>query len=382
MKSEAFPEVREMEMQRIMSSLDDVADCRRGYGNLRHKLVDILVIGLCSTICCGEDFVDMEEFGRDREEWLRGFLELPNGIPDSDTFRRVFEGIEPAALARALNAWLEYETRSGGRSVNIDGKTICGSANAEHDAYHVLSAWVSENAITLGELAVEEKRNEITAIPDLLDLIDVEGDIVTIDAMGCQTDIAEKIRERKADYVLALKDNHRTLHEDVGEYFDWIEREKPKSEEYEVWKGKPEKCHGRIETRKILVASADWLEERDAWKDICKIIRYECTREINGVKTVSIRHYISSFDTTAEQFGEIIRGHWSIENQLHWMLDVTFREDDAKARKDKSPLNLNVLRKIALSALKSVTVGRLSIRKKMMKAARDQVFLDTIIFQR
>jgi len=168
----------------------------------------------------------------------------------------------------------------------------------------------------------------------------------------------------------------------VREYFDWIEREKPKSEEYEFWKGKPEKCHGRIETRKILVASADWLEEKAAWKDICKIIRYECTREINGVKTVSVRHYISSFDTTAEQFGEIIRGHWSIENQLHWMLDVSFREDAAKARKDNSPLNLNILRKIALAALKSVTLGRLSIRKKMMKAARDHSFLSSVIFKR
>jgi len=368
-----------MEIEQLVGSMEEVEDARRDYGNIRHKLVDILVIGLCSTICCGEDFVDMEEFGRDREDWLHGFLALPNGIPDSDTFRRVFERVVPSSLAKALNAWLNVETRSGGRNVNIDGKTVCGSANAQHKAYHVLSAWVSENAITLGELAVEAKSNEITAIPDLLDLIDVEGDIITIDAMGCQTDIAEKIREREADYVLALKDNQRTLHEDVREYFDWIEREKPKSEEYEIWKSKPEKCHGRIETRKILVASADWLEEKAAWKDICKIIRYECTREINGVKTTSVRHYISSFDTSAEQFGEIIRGHWSIENQLHWMLDVTFREDDAKARKDNSPLNLNVLRKIALAALKSVTVGRLSIRKKMMKAARDQSFLSTII---
>jgi predicted transposase YbfD/YdcC len=323
----------------------------------------------------------MEEFGKDREDWLRGFLSLPHGIPDSDTFRRVFERIEPESLAKALNAWLAIESRSGGRSVNIDGKTICGSADAQHDAYHVLSAWVRENGITLGELAVEAKSNEITAIPDLLDLIDVEGDIVTIDAMGCQTDIAEKIRERKADYVLALKDNHRTLHEDVREYFDWIQRENPKSEQYETWKGKAEKCHGRIETRKILTASADWLEDKAEWKDICKIIRYECTRERHGIKTVSVRHYISSFDTTAEDFGQIIRGHWSVENQLHWMLDVAFREDSARARKDNSPLNLNILRKIALSALKKVSIGRLSIRKKMMKAARDQAFLSTVIFQ-
>ena len=323
----------------------------------------------------------MEEFGKDREEWLRGFLELPNGIPDSDTFRRVYERVDPNALAKSLNAWLDNPSSSGGRSVNIDGKTICGSKNTEHPAYHVVSAWVAENHITLGELAVNEKSNEITAIPELLDMIDIDGDIVTIDAMGCQTDIAAKIRAKGADYVLSLKDNQQTLHEDVAEYFDWIERESPKSESYNTWKGKPEKCHGRTETREILVAKAAWLEKKEDWTDIQTIIRYRCTREIDGVKSVSARHYVSSFDTSAEDFGKIIRGHWSIENQLHWMLDVVFREDGAKARKDNSPLNLNILRKIALAALKNISVGRLSIHKKMMKASRDPNFLHLLLFQ-
>ena len=321
----------------------------------------------------------MEEFGKDREEWLRGFLELPHGIPDSDTFRRVFERLEPNALARSLNAWLDNTGKAGGRSVNIDGKTIRGSKSSKKPAYHVVSAWVAENNITLGELAVDEKSNEITAIPELLDLIDIEGDIVTIDAMGCQTDITEKIREKGADYVLAVKDNHPTLHEDVSDYFDWIEKERPKSETVDSWKSKPEKGHGRIETREILTAPADWIEGKEEWADIQTIIRYRCTREINGVKSVAIRHYISSFDTNAEGFGNIIRGHWSVENQLHWMLDVIFREDDAKAKKDNSPLNINVLRKIALAVLKKITLGRLSIKKKMMKAARDPCFLTQLL---
>ena len=359
-----------------------VQDPRREWGNLRHKLEDILIIGLCSVICCGEDFVDMEEFGKDREEWLRGFLELPNGIPDSDTFRRVYERIDPNALAKSLNSWLAIPSGSGGRSVNIDGKTICGSKNAKHSAYHVVSAWVSENNCTLGELATEEKSNEITAIPELLELIDVEGDIITIDAMGCQTEIAKKIREKGADYVLSLKDNQPTLHEDVSDYFDWIEAETPKSESVDIWKSNPEKGHGRIETREILSASADWIEGKEAWADIQTIIRYRCTREIDGIKSVSIRHYISSFDTSAEGFGEIIRGHWSVENQLHWMLDVVFREDAAKAKKDNSPLNFNVLRKIALAVLKKISIGRLSVHKKMMKAARDPNFLARLIFQK
>ena len=371
-----------MEIKRLKETLQGVSDPRRQWGNLRHKLDEILIIGLCSVICCGEDFDDMEDFGKDREEWLRGFLELPYGIPGNDTFRRVFERVNPNALAKSLNAWLDNPGQAGGRNINIDGKTIRGSKNAKHPAYHVVSAWVSENNITLGELAVDEKSNEITAIPELLDLIDVEGDIVTIDAMGCQTDIAAKIRERGADYVLAVKDNHPTLHEDIATYFDWIEAENPKSEEVDTCKSKPEKGHGRIETREILTASADWLEGKDDWAGIQTVIRYRCTREIDGVKSVSVRHYISSFDTSAEDFLEIIRGHWSVENQLHWMLDVVFREDGARARKDNSPLNFNVLRKIALAVLKKISVARSSVRRKMMKAARDPDFLTRLVFEK
>jgi predicted transposase YbfD/YdcC len=371
-----------MEINKLKEALHKIPDPRRPWGNLRHKLDEILIIGLCSVICCGEDFEDMEDFGKDREDWLRGFLELPNGIPGHDTFRRVFERVNPNALAKGLNTWLDNVGRSGGRSVNIDGKTICGSKDSKHPAYHVVSAWVAQTHITLGELAVDEKSNEITAIPELLDLINIEGDIVTIDAMGCQTDIAQKIREAGADYVLALKDNQPTLHKDVADYFDWIENEQPKSEITDHYKSKPEKGHGRIETREILTASADWIEGKEAWVDIQTIIRYRCTREINGVKTVSVRHYISSFDTGAEGFLEIIRGHWSVENQLHWMLDVVFREDDARARKDSSPLNLNVLRKIALAVLKRISVARLSVRRKMMKAARDPNFLALLLFQK
>jgi predicted transposase YbfD/YdcC len=216
----------------------------------------------------------------------------------------------------------------------------------------------------------------------LLDLIDVSGDIVTIDAVGCQKEIAAKIREKKADYVLAVKDNQEILHEDISDYFDWIEKDTPKSEVVDSWKSRPEKGHGRIERREILTASADWLEQKNDWADIQTIIRYRCTREIDGEKSVSVRHYISSFDTTAENFGAIIRGHWSIENKLHWMLDVVFREDSCKAKKQNSPLTLNILRKIALPIVNKIKIGRLSVRKKMLKASRDYNFLSRIIFQK
>jgi len=173
---------------------------------LRHKLEDILIIGLCTIICIGKDFTDMEDFGKERQEWLNAFLELSNGIPDSDTFRRVFEKIKPAELSNALNNWLNIE-REKRSVVVVDGKTIRGSKNAAHKAYHVVSAWVAENQITLGEIAVNEKSNEIAAVPELLDMLDVEGCIITADAMSCQKDIAKKITEKKADYVLGLKGN-------------------------------------------------------------------------------------------------------------------------------------------------------------------------------
>ncbi len=182
-----------MEMSKLVESIGTIKDPRRPWGNLRHKLEDILIIGLCSVICQGEDFEDMEVFGNERKEWLGGFLELPHGIPDSDTFRRVFERVDPQELSKWLNDWLETEKKAGGRLVSVDGKTIRGSGNKDHGAYHVVSAWVGEHGITLGELQVGEKTNEITEVPKLLGLLDIEGDVVTADAMGCQKEMAAKI---------------------------------------------------------------------------------------------------------------------------------------------------------------------------------------------
>ena len=208
-----------MEIENLKKTIITIREPRRiSYGNIRHRLDDIIIIGLCTVICGGEDYNDMEEFGLEREEWLRTFLELPNGIPDSDTFRRLFERINPKELSECLYDWLNME-RDKRSVVAIDGKTIRGSGNTEHKAYHVVSAFVAENQITLGEIVVDEKSNEITAVPELLDIIDVEGAIVTADAMSCQKDITKKITERKADYVLGLKDNQPQLKKDVSDYF-------------------------------------------------------------------------------------------------------------------------------------------------------------------
>ena len=208
-----------MDIKTLKEEIKNISEPRRTrYGNIRHKLEDIIIIGLCTVICGGEDFVDMEEFGKSRQEYLGKFLELPNGIPDSDTFRRVFEKINPSELSSCLINWLSVE-REKRSVIAIDGKTICGSKNTDHKSYHVISAFVAENQLTLGELTVEEKSNEITAVPELLDLIDVEGAIVTADAMSCQKKIVEKIIEQKADYTIGLKQNQPALYQDTEDYF-------------------------------------------------------------------------------------------------------------------------------------------------------------------
>jgi predicted transposase YbfD/YdcC len=304
----------------------------------------------------------MEDFGNERKEWLKTFLELPNGVPDSDTFRRVFERIDHAELSTALYSWLgeEREKRKHG-VVAIDGKTICGSGNENHKAYHVVSAFVAENQITLGEIVVDEKSNEITAIPQLLDLVDVEGAVVTIDAMGTQTKIAEKIIKKKADYCLALKGNQSSLHEDVRLYF-----EKLPAEQTAVTK---EKGHGRIEKREyFLETEIDWLTQKVAWAELNGIGAVKSTIFEKGESRTETRCFITSL-TSVERFADAVRKHWSIENQLHWQLDVTFGEDGSRARKDNSPLNLNVLRKTSLALLKSVDWGRIGLKKKMFIAA-------------
>ena len=362
-----------MKIEKLIESTSKIADPRRSYGNLRHRLTDILVIGLCTIMCKGEDFTDMEDFGNERENWLKTFLELPNGIPGSDTFRRVFERIDPAELSNALYDWLSGEREKRG-VIAIDGKTICGSGNAEHQAYHVVSAFVAENQITLGEVTVDEKSNEIMAIPQLLDLIDVSGSIVTIDAMGCQTDIAKKITDKEADYCLSLKGNQTSLHEDVKLYFENLP-----AEQAAVTK---EKGHGRIEKREyFLETDIDWLPQKIDWKNLNAIGAVKSTVFEKEETRTETRYFITSLNDV-NVFADAVRKHWSIENQLHWQLDVTFGEDSSRARKDHSPLNLNILRKTALALLKEVDWGRIGLKKKMFVAALNPDKLLQVLFQK
>ena len=313
-----------MDIKKLQEGVKEIKDPRRTWGNLRHKLEDILIIGLCSVICQGEDFEDMELFGREREEWLKQFLELPHGIPDSDTFRRVFERVDPHELSKWLTKWLETERKSGGRLVSVDGKTIRGSGNNEHKAYHVVSAWVGEQGITLGELQVEEKTNEITQVPRLLDLLDIKGDIVTADAMSCQKEIASKIKEKEADYILALKGNQPTMEKEVKAYFDDLTQNQKEKDKTVSWTSPVEKDHGRIEMRTVSVAPCNWFEDKKQWAGLTNFIRVKRTVTIEEENITFERFYISSLNKTPEEFCALIRGHWSIENQLHWCLDVIF----------------------------------------------------------
>ena len=361
-----------MRIQTLKEEIRQINDPRRSYGNLRHKLEDIIIIGLMTIICIGEDFTDMENFGVEREDWLKTFLELPNSIPDSDTFRRVFERINSQELSKCLNNWLDVN-REKGSVIAIDGKTICGSSNSEHKAYHIVSAWVAENQITLGEIKVDEKSNEIIAVPKLLDMIDIEGSIVTADAMSCQKNITKKITEKKADYVIGLKANQETFHNDVELYFRDFMQDCNKT----VTK---EKGHGRIETREYFLETAlSWLHQKPDWTNLNAIGMVKSTVLEKDVLRQETRFFITSL-VDVDDFADSVRKHWSIENQLHWCLDVVFREDSAKARKDNSPLNMNVLRKNALFLLKHTNMGRIGLRKKMFKAALSCSVLERVVF--
>lgn len=359
-------------IQTLIEEINKLEDPRRTrYGNIRHKLEDIIIIGLCTVICGGEDYADMEAFGIEREDFLRKFLELPNGIPDSDTFRRLFERLDPTALSECLVNWLSVELPER-CVIAVDGKTIRGSRCEDHKAYHVVSAFVSEAQITLAEVTVPEKTNEITAVPELLDLLYIEDAIITADSMSCQKKIVEQITSQKADYCIALKENHPVLCKDVADYFADAVDAAPFCRTME-------KDHGRIEIRSYYLSTdIEWLEQKEEWKGL-RAIGMVRSRVLEGEKErVFIRYFLTSL-TDISEFSGAVRKHWSIENQLHWCLDVIFREDAARARKDNSPLNMNVLRKMALSLLNQAKRGRLSKRKMMFKASLNPEVLLSVL---
>jgi predicted transposase YbfD/YdcC len=266
------------DIEKIAKFLGSIHDKRRHSGYFRHELIDVLVIGLCAVINGKSGFGDMRELGLAREEWFKTFLKLPYGIPGKLTFSRIFRKVNPQELMKCMYEWLDLVSKCGGRNINIDGKAMRGSVDGEKLAIDEVSVWVGAEDLVLAQIATAEKSNEITAIPKLLDMVDIKGDTVTIDAMGCQKDIAKKIVGKEADYILMVKENHPTMFQEIEDYFKWVDTYEKKDECCTEWESECEKGHGRIERRKITIASADWYEEKELWENLKTIVRCHSTR--------------------------------------------------------------------------------------------------------
>ncbi len=370
----------------LVDFLEEVPDPRVDRSR-EHRLIDILVIGVCCVICGGEGFTDMETFGEAQREWLGGFLKLPGGIPSHDTFNRVFCAIDPKAFSDCFIRWTQtLRTHLGGEVVALDGKAL-RRARKEGGLPYIVSAWASRSGLTLGQVKVDDKSNEITAIPELLRVLDLAGCIVTIDAMGCQKKIAREIIRQEADYVLSLKGNQGVMHAEIKELFAMMPLEK-------IADGRqvPEvQCdfhqtvdggHGRIETRRFWCTSdIDWFQDREKWKGLASLGMVESKRETGDKVSIERRYFISSLaGDDAKRFLAAVRDHWSVENSLHWTMDVIFGEDDARARSGNAAQNLAALRRLALNMLKNVkSEKKLSIRSRRLMAGWNGDYLRKVL---
>ena len=356
-----------------------------------HLLIDILTIGLCAILCGGEGWTDMATFGRTREAWLRTFLALPGGIPSHDTFGRVFAALDPVAFEAAFAGWVRaVAPQAAGRALALDGKTLRRSHDRAKGkaALHLVSAWADQSGLVLGQVAVADKANEIVAIPALLALLDIRGCTVTIDAMGCQTAIAAHIVAQGGDYILALKDNHPTLHDDVRAIFAEARATDfaPLDPQYHDHARAVGKGHGRLEARRAWVISDPevlaFLDEAGRWAGLRAIGLIEAERRAGATREVEQRHYLLSAPLDAATFAGTVRRHWGIENRVHWVLDVTFNEDASRARAGHAAQNLAVLRRLALNLLRQDTTRRGSLATKRFTAALDQHYLTALLAAR
>ena len=366
---------RTLTVKRLIGLCKGIEDPRRVWGNKRHELTDMLVIALLAIICGSEGWEEIRDYGKMKLRWLRTILELPNGIPSESTFRRLFARIKPEVLETLYREWImPYIGSSVGKQLCVDGKTLRGVSSRSDARLHMISAWIREDNISLGQIRTEEKSNEITAIPQLLSSLAIEGSVVTIDAMGCQKNIARTIIEKDASYVLAVKENHPTLHREITEYFEWAIQDAAEkhrlSYHHEKTFDHGRTTHWRVFSTKDTV----WFESKEDWACLQSFVMVECAWNNGTQRHMQRRFYISSLDTDAKSFHKYLRGHWSIENQLHWLLDVAFHEDDCLIYQGFAPENLALLRKIALALLKLDTSKKASIARKRKMAGWDDSF--------
>src|SRR3954470_15982692 len=352
-----------------------------------HELIDILIIAVCTLLCGGETFNDMEDFGYAKQDWFKTFLTLRSGIPSHDTFNRVFAAIDPKEFLDCFLRWTQSVRQAVSQEiVAVDGKALRRALNKDQSMKYIVSAWAESNGLVLGQLKVADKSNEITAVPELLRVLELSGCIVTIDAMGCQKKIAREIIEADADYVLALKGNQETVHEEVKAFLDQTVAQTqvqlpagaklPKAAATLASLETVEKDHGRIEIRRFYQsAELDWFADLEKWEGLKSVGMVESVREVGGVTTTERRYFLSSLPLGVETFARAVRSHWGVENKLHWVMDVCFREDQSRARAGYAAENLATLRRLALNLLKREKTKKRGIKGKQLNAGWNNAYL-------
>lgn len=353
-------------------------------GRCEHDLVDVLVIGLCCQLCGGEGFNDMEDFGHAKRDWFATFLSLRAGIPTHDTFNRVFAALKPESFLEVFMAWTQsLRTCVAGELVALDGKALRRALDRGDAPRVIVSAWAASNSLVLGQLEVPDKTNEITALPKLLRALELAGCIVTLDALGCQKEIAREIIAADADYVLALKGNQGQCHAEIKAFLDDavsrhattvpVRKNRVPLAYYQT----VEKDHGRLETRRYWQSQElSWFADREQWAGLRSVGMVESVRQVGGAEpTVERRYYLSSLPVDAAKFAQAVRGHWAIENSLHWVLDVHMGEDDSRARAGHAAANLATLRRLALNLLKQDHTKKRGIKGKQLNASWDHAYL-------